>query len=360
LSEEVVRTPVPSKWAVPATILVAVGLVAFAAGRPEDPKPPAIKPVPADAPPTGGRLLLLREDGFTVLSPDGKKLLAGKAGPRDADSGWAWLSPDGKRVAYLISFGDSERQPRVMVRDLDGGKFATSIDVNAMHLLWAPDGRSLVATSYLEEKWSPLKTEHVRIDLVARTVSKLAWPDDVFPVDWSADGKSVVVVREGKTRPTGHLGLMTADGKQVTELTALRDANVWSGAGRRLSPDGKKLLYADAPPEGPDRHGMTRRLYVMDLETKKATEVAGVPLNATVHFACWSPDGKRIAYTWRQRHGERVEEWAKKQVLEHADVAVETEMFLIVADADGSNAKTIASAKTNNALEVPLRASDWR
>ncbi len=39
-------------------------------------------------------------------------------------------------------------------------------------------------------------------------------------------------------------------------------------------------------------------------------------------------------------------------------MAVETEMFLIVADADGSNAKTIASAKTNNVLAAPLRAID--
>ena len=77
--------------------------------------------------------------------------------------------PGWQALAYLLSISDSERQPRVMVRDLDGGKFATSIDVNAMYLLWAPDGRSLVATSYVTEIWEPLKVEHVRIDLVNRT-----------------------------------------------------------------------------------------------------------------------------------------------------------------------------------------------
>lgn len=354
------RTPVLSKWSVPAAVLIAVGLVVAASDRTDDPKQPLVKLVPADAPTPGGRLLLMREDGLTVFSPDGKELLAAKVGPKDAVGIGAWLSPDGKRVAYLVFFGESERHPRVMVRDLDGGKFATAIDVPALYLLWAPDGRSLVATSYLEEKWSPVKTEHVRIDLTARTVTKLPWPDDIVPVDWSADGKSVVVVREGKARPAGHLGLMTADGKTVTELTALRDANDWSGAGRRLSPDGKKLLFADAPPEGPDRHGTARRLYVLDLATKKTTEVGGVPLNATVFWACWSPDGKKIAYTWRQRHADVVKKLADKQVPDPADVAVETEAFLIVADADGSNAKTIASAKTNNALEMPLLAIDWR
>jgi hypothetical protein len=63
---------------------------------------------------------------------------------------------------------------------------------------------------------------------------------------------------------------------------------------------------------------------------------------------------------WRQRHGDRVEEWAKKRVLDPVDVAVEPESFVIVADADVSNAKTIASAKRNNALAAPFLAIDWR
>jgi hypothetical protein len=88
--------------------------------------------------------------------------------------------------------------------------------------------------------------------------------------------------------------------------------------------------------------------------------VPGVPLNATVFWCCWSPDGKRIAYTWRQRHAELVKELAKKDTLSSEDLVVETEMFLIVADADGSNAKTIASAKTNNAVARPFEAIDWR
>ncbi len=346
------------KWWGFTAVSVAVGLAAFATGRTEDPKPPAPQPIPTDATP-GGRILLMRDDGFAVLTPDGKKLLTGKLGPEDASISWAWLSPDGKRMAYLIHFGDTERQPRVMVRDLNGKKFATSIDVNAMYLLWTPDGRSLIATSYVTEIWEPLQTEHFRIDLATQTVSKLDWPDDIVPVDWSADGKSVVVVRYGK-RPTGNIGLMTADGKKVTKLIDLRDANDWSGAGRRLSPDGTKLLFGEAPPEGPHRHGMARRLYILDNTTKKVTEVREVPENATVFWACWSPDGKRIAYTWQRQHTELLKEWAKKPVLDPEDYNRETETFLMVADADGSNAKTIASGKADNVLAAPLRAIDWR
>ncbi|HEY7070536.1 MAG TPA: sigma-70 family RNA polymerase sigma factor [Acidimicrobiales bacterium] len=354
LSEEIVRTPFSSKWwAAPAAVLVAIGLVALAADRPEDPNPPAAAPVPAAAP--GGRLLLMREGGFTVLAPDGKELAATKIGSEIDVPGVGWLSPDGKRVAYLLNGGgNTPRTTRVVVRDLDGGKFATIIDVNVESLCWAPDGRSLVAACCEPGEKNP-KVEHVRIDLVARTVTKLPWPTDVFLVDWSADGKTLVVGREDETHETGQLALMTADGKRVTDLTTY-DATFWGGEAR-LSPDGKTLLYSDVPPgTKDDHHGMTRRLYVLDIATKKKAEVAGVPLNATVFWCCWSPDGKRIAYTWRQRHAEL----AKKEKLSGEDAAVETEMFLVVADADGSNDKVVASVKAADARAMPFRAIGWR
>lgn len=350
LSEEIVRTQFSSKWLViPAAVLIALGLVAMAADQPKDPKPPAIVPVPKAASAPGGRLLLMRNDGYTVLTPEGKELFATSRRKMDyADEGW--LSPDGKQVAYLVIGGG---ESRVVVRDLDGGKFATTIDVDAEGLLWAPDGKSLVATCCptAEDK---TKVEHVRIDLATRTISKLRWPADLVPIDWSADGKSLVVIQEDKDPAIGKIALMTADGKHKTEL-ATYDVRNWGGVAR-LSPDGTRLLYSDVPPDTKDPHGMTRRLYVLDMVTKKKTEVAEVPLNATVFWCCWSPDGKRIAYTWRQRH----DELAKKQKPSAEDVAIETEMFLIVANADGSNAKTIASVKTNNAMEMPFTAIDWR
>jgi hypothetical protein len=41
-------------------------------------------------------------------------------------------------------------------------------------------------------------------------------------------------------------------------------------------------------------------------------------------------------------------------------VNVETEAFLIVADADGKNAKTVSSAKGDNAINPILVSIDWR
>ena len=148
------RTPFSSKWwAIPAAILVAVALVATAADRPEDPKRPAVAPAPAPAVAPGGRLLLMRAGGFTVLAPDGKELAAVTIGPKIDVPGFGLLSPDGKRVAYLVNVSgvgeNAPRTTRVVVRDLDGGKFATTIDVDAEVLCWAPttERRSTSGTS---------------------------------------------------------------------------------------------------------------------------------------------------------------------------------------------------------------------
>ena len=46
----------------------------------------------------------------------------------------------------------------------------------------------------------------------------------------------------------------------------------------------------------------------------------------------------------------------KEQLL----ASVETEAFLIVADADGKNAQTVSSAKGDNAINPILVSIDWR
>jgi hypothetical protein len=73
-------------------------------------------------------------------------------------------------------------------------------------------------------------------------------------------------------------------------------------------------------------------------------------LNGTVCGACWSPDGQRIAYAWRQ-------------VVEKPDEVMECESFLLVCDADGKNEQTIATEKMTGfrAARIPvLTVLDWR
>ena len=50
----------------------------------------------------------------------------------------------------------------------------------------------------------------------------------------------------------------------------------------------------------------------------------------------------------------------KKDVQNIDEVQVETEAFLIVADADGRNAQTVKSAKPGNAVNQIFGSIDWR
>ena len=44
----------------------------------------------------------------------------------------------------------------------------------------------------------------------------------------------------------------------------------------------------------------THRPYVLDVKTKTVEPLADFPENGWLWGVAWSPDGKRVAYTWQQ------------------------------------------------------------
>jgi hypothetical protein len=117
-------------------------------------------------------------------------------------------------------------------------------------------------------------------------------------------------------------------------------------------------LFTDADPNQKDAYKwhVSSQPHVLDVATKKREPVAEFPDNAQALGLAWSPDGKRIAYTWVQLHPELL----KKDVLNIEDDAIATEAFLIVADADGKNAKTVCSGKNNSVTNRIFGSIDWR
>jgi Tol biopolymer transport system component len=91
-------------------------------------------------------------------------------------------------------------------------------------------------------------------------------------------------------------------------------------------------------------------LHVLDIATGKIIVVADLPLNGELQGYCWSPNGKQIAYTWREKHDGKPEDLINK----------ETESHLVVCDPDGKNHKTIASEKGRGQWTITIGHVDWR
>jgi HEAT repeat protein len=142
-----------------------------------------------------------------------------------------------------------------------------------------------------------------------------------------------------------------------TEHKAVTGANAMAFGGK-LSPDGQRVLYLQIEvPKGKAEHpGALRKLVVVDVATGNAMPVEGVPLHAYLQEFCWSPDGKRIAYTWREIHAS---EGSDMHMAVPPARAVPTESFLVVCDPDGKHRSTIATAKGANEWTVTIGHLEW-
>jgi RNA polymerase sigma factor (sigma-70 family) len=346
----------------------------------ESPQQPLVVPAPREKPaevtrpqsaaqPAGpGTLLLARQGELIALTPEGKEgnELPAPKGIRFGLQGR--LSPDGTRAAYVVAADGPLRPPprvgeadepwpfKVVICKLAAAAPTVLVDLPAhgLTLTWAPDGKRLLVT--LETGAPPQQPsfETVLLDPETGETKPFRLPAGVRVLDWSPDGKTLLVVhRQDKKCRLG----LTAEGEQgvrnLTELKGRAGDNVG-----RFSPDGRRVLYTDADPA--DQHankwGVSSKPYLLDVAAKKPEPLSDFPQNGQAVGVAWSPDGKRVAYTWKQLHADLLQ----KDTLTVNDVMVVTEAFLVVADADGKNARTVSSAKGDSAINAILGSIDWR
>jgi RNA polymerase sigma factor (sigma-70 family) len=370
------------------TLGVACGLVVAVAGlvvasstpdavAQEPPKPRvflalADAPVSAPAQParTGGSIVVARDKGaYWVVAPDGKKQTEVEVPDKTKPTGGAVLSPDGKRVAYVVNTEEGLRPPptsvdeskpwpfKILVGDVGKAGGAKEWEMSAHHLSlrWTADGKRLIAAKITSPWWTEF--DCLVLDPETGKTEKLDIPANARVVDVGKDGKTFLVQSHNTEAKKCQLAIATLGGKDLTVLCDLRDrANRPTDA--RLSPDGKTVLFIDADPERKTAHkwGASQRVYLIDAAAKKREALAEFPDNGRAWGVAWSPDGKKLAYTWVALD----EEILKKDTLGPDEVIRETEGFLIVADADGKNPKTVATDKGNFALGNVLGAIDWR
>jgi Tol biopolymer transport system component len=134
---------------------------------------------------------------------------------------------------------------------------------------------------------------------------------------------------------------MNRDGTEHKALTAEKGFAL----GGRLSPDGRRVLYAAAelPKDG---QPPARRLVVGDVATGAVEPVGGVPTGVEVQAYCWSPDGRRVAYTYRR-------------TVNPGTTQAATEAGVIVCDPDGGNAAAVLTDEHPSNVGTLMHV-DWR
>src|SRR5262249_52560876 len=126
-------------------------------------------------------------------------------------------------------------------------------------------------------------------------------PGVAYVEDCSPDGKRLLLTVEGEKevvdkvvvrRKETDIFIVDLTGKNLTNLTKHEALDLRP----RFSPDGKRILFVSL------RSG-TSQVHVMDADGRNEKQltsfpVAGDRITGAVFNCTWSPDGKRIAYSW--------------------------------------------------------------
>ncbi|MBN9522272.1 sigma-70 family RNA polymerase sigma factor [bacterium] len=193
-----------------------------------------------------------------------------------------------------------------------------------------PDGRGVMRTKV---EFVPKATVEVT-EVLGPALSRARITGEYDPISDATTVGDLLYTRP--SGPTSELWLMNRDGTAGRRLAGEKHSPDYG----RFSPDGRAVL-AWTRGTGP---GGKRTLVVIRLATGEVTPVAGT--DRAVLLFCWSPDGRRVAYTWVGRPS--------------PDSAAEVDDRLTVCDPDGGNARTILSARRRVGTNVALHGVDWR
>ena len=312
-----------------------------------------LAPVPRPVPREGVIFVtsFSKERPAELYKPDGT--LIGKPPVGDATSPWnARLSPDAKRaVVFRLGPIPQNTGPwtpnHLFVLDLDareGPNEALMRDLRCPAAVWSPDGTKLYGSQVDPEKVNeprelgkPIPLVSWVYDLKTNKKTPLAIPEGHEINDISSDGKVLLTATpdslEAYPMRTYLVPLATLRHRPLTEKRFY---------GLRFSPDGKSILGQFVGAKGGEPWSFAV-VSIADGSARRVKLPDGVRM---LHHACWSPDGKRIAYHWQEEvpapAGHASPSWRVSRVT--------------VADVDGGNAKVIIRREDDKLIY----GLDWR
>ncbi|MGD9763381.1 MAG: Tol-Pal system beta propeller repeat protein TolB [Candidatus Binatia bacterium] len=188
--------------------------------------------------------------------------------------------PFDSQIAFLSTRGGRFKDLYVMSANGEDVRRITNENTLNLSPSWAPDGRSVVLTSFRNR--NP--------DLYAISLPNGAWTplSNLRGLNlggrWSPDGRQLATTLEYDGNP--EIAILNADGSLARRLT-----NHWAvDVSASWSPDGRQLVFCS------DRAG-SPQIYVMGAD---GNNVRRVTTNGNYNTSpSWSPRGDRIAYASR-------------------------------------------------------------
>jgi beta-lactamase regulating signal transducer with metallopeptidase domain len=220
----------------------------------------------------------------------------------------ARISPDGTTLAFEKSSpllpnglvdGAAATREELWTCDARTGADARRLAEVGGRPIWSPDGRELVSSDGKHIDRDDNETPEKPVWEVATwklsrdggEKTELPIPSTDFVEDWSPDGEWFVTSSD-RHAPYGsgyQIYLMRTDGTAQRRLTDGRGLNVYV----RFSPDGKQIVFLH-------QEKSKNSIRTIDVATGDETVVFEDDGLTKVTFACWSPDGKRLAIMRQQ------------------------------------------------------------
>jgi WD40 repeat protein len=226
--------------------------------------------------PDGKRLAWAGADGVArIVQADGAPIRTIKAS-KAAINCLAW-NPTGTQFVV----GDDKHQ--VKIWNADGSQAALYVGHKApvSIVAWSPNGKGIAtATVGLYSVDTRQYSAEVRIwNTNGQAIFSRLDEKEVFGVQWSPDGSSLVVLREG-----GELQTLNAAGETQFQKTIGSLGGGMQRPSIAWSPDGKKIAF-----------GGLHQIVVLHVETSEVRESNAHYTLPNYTYADWSPSGNRIA-----------------------------------------------------------------